>query len=103
MPKYAQYNPAAAAAAPAPVLGWWDTDSFQHLALPPQADLLTLSEEEWAAHFSGNWAVSGGALVACSPLPPPAAVPAQPAAPSMTELLAELSTLRTQVGQLHIS
>jgi hypothetical protein len=100
MPKYAQYDPAAAA--PAPVLGWWDTDSFPHLPLPPPAELLALSEAQWEAHFAGSWAVSGGALMLCTP-PPPSSPTTSSVAPSMAELLAELATLRTQVGQLHIS
>lgn len=87
MAKYAQFDPAAAA--PAPVVGWWDNDSFPHLALPPAADLLALTEVQWEAHFAGNWAVSGGALVPCAP-PTPTPLPvAAPAAPNMIELLAD--------------
>ena len=97
MPKFAQYDPNATA--PAPVLGWFDTDSFPAATLPPSANLITLSETQWEAHFAGNWAVSEGVLVP-SALP---VVAANPAAPSMAELLAEISTLRAQVGQLHIT
>ena len=95
MPKYAQHGPAATA----PALGWFDTICFPAISLPPLANLITLTEAEWEAHFAGNWAVSEGGLVP-HVLPAPVA---DPAAPSMAELQAELSTLRAQVGQLHIN
>ena len=68
MPKYAQFDPSAAS--PAPVLAWIDTDAFP-AALPSAASLITLTADQWAAHWSGLWVVSAGALV---PYAPPAPV-----------------------------
>lgn len=106
MPQYAYFDHTAAA--PAPVLGWYDTDVAEHKNLPASADLLALTPAQWAARSTQRWAVSGGALVAYAAPTLPTAAPAvtavpAPAVPSVAELLDELTTLRAQVGQLHVS
>lgn len=65
MAQYAQYNPAVAA--PSPVMGWYDTAVFDYPNLPPAADLLEMTAEQWDARMTGLWAVSAGALVAYTP------------------------------------
>ena len=69
-PQYASFNPTAAA--PAPVLGWYDTGVAAYPNLPPAANLLALTPAQWAARLmTGQWAVSAGTLV---PYTPPAPV-----------------------------
>ena len=75
MPKYAQYDPSAAA--PAPVTGCLDTDTLPALRLPASGALL-LTAAQWDAHWSGQWAVSAGALVPYTQ-PAPVLPPAQQA------------------------
>lgn len=65
MPKYAQFD--STATAPAPVVGWFDTDALTYPTLPASADLLELTLAEWADRLSGLWAVSSGKLVAYTP------------------------------------
>jgi hypothetical protein len=71
MPKYAQYDPSVVA--PAPVIGWYDTDILQYPNLPAASDLLELSEVQWEGRTAGPscWAVSAGDLVAYTPPVPP--------------------------------
>ena len=65
MPKYAQFD--SAAVAPAPVIGWYDTDALTYPNLPASADLLELTATEWADRLAGFWAVSAGKLVSYTP------------------------------------
>lgn len=73
MPFYAQYDHTAPA--PAPVIGWYDTSTLTYAALPDEADLLLLDEQQWQDHLAntGGYAVDGGALVdyTAPPQPPP--------------------------------
>jgi hypothetical protein len=52
---------------PKPVKGWYDTGALTYPSLPASADLLELTSEQWAARLTGQWAVSGGALVPYTP------------------------------------
>ena len=67
MTQFAQYNPTAPA--PSPVVGWYDTSAFTYAVLPPENNLLVLTETQWDDHFANPnaWAVSNGALVSYTP------------------------------------
>ncbi len=68
MPKYACFD--STAPAPAPVLGWYDTDRAKYAKMPAAADLLVLTYEQWLNRLGNpsGWAVSNGALVARTPV-----------------------------------
>lgn len=68
MARYAAYN--SDVAAPSPVLGWYDTGEFAYENLPKAGDLLEMTDAQWTARMSGQWAVSAGALVAYTPPAP---------------------------------
>jgi hypothetical protein len=80
MPKYAQYNPAAPA--PSPVLGWYDTDGLTYSNLPVSTDLLSVTDDQWAARLANpsGWAVGAGALVAYAPPAPAVTLSSEAAA-----------------------
>lgn len=63
MPKFAQFDHAAPE--PRRVLGWYDTDALAYPVLPASADLLQVTDEQWAARLANAsaWAVTAGALV----------------------------------------
>ncbi|NDY41239.1 DUF4376 domain-containing protein [Dissulfurirhabdus thermomarina] len=67
MAKYAYYD--SSAPQPTPVLGWYhvrdtqDPDGLDYPNLPPAADLLVLTDAEWAARLDQRWHVQAGALV----------------------------------------
>jgi len=66
MPRYAHFDPAAPA--PAPVLGWYDTDLLDYGdKLPSPAALLLLTDPQWAGRLTATQGVQGGTLV---PAPP---------------------------------
>lgn len=67
MPKYAAFDPNVAD--PKPVIGWYDTDAITYPNLPPQNALLVLNGSQWAAHYAGFYAVSGGVLIPYTPAP----------------------------------
>jgi hypothetical protein len=52
-------------ASPSPVLGWFDTDFGPYASMPVAANLLTVTEAQWAARLSdpSAWAIASGALV----------------------------------------
>ncbi|WP_086644314.1 hypothetical protein [Acetobacter sp. DsW_063] len=53
------------AAQPAPVTGWWDAWVMSDPGvMPPVADLVPLTADQWNDRLSGGWGVQGGALVA---------------------------------------
>ena len=64
MTQYAQYDPAAAA--PQPVIGWYDTTMFSYPNLPPQTSLVQVTSAQWQQHFvnTDGWTVSNGQLAA---------------------------------------
>lgn len=61
MPKYAHFDHTAPT--PQPVLGWYDTDALDYPNLPPPADMLPMSEDQWKSRLKGDWAVSGKTIV----------------------------------------
>ncbi|HQU16614.1 MAG TPA: hypothetical protein PLO69_11005 [Gammaproteobacteria bacterium] len=83
--QYAFFN--LVGAAPWPVLGWYDTDVLEYATLPPASQLLPLTAAQWSARLTGQWAVSGGALVAYTP-PAPTLTPAQAAAAAYAAFIA---------------
>lgn len=87
MTQYAYFN--SAAAAPAKVIGWYDTGSETYANLPAASDLLTLTAAQWTASRANpdGWAVSAGALVAYTP-PVPAPTLAQQATAALSAGLA---------------
>ncbi len=70
MPKYAHFDPAATA--PQPVTGWFDTDLVRYPTMPPAAELLAVSYDQWQQRLanSSGWMVQGGTLVAIGPSAP---------------------------------
>jgi hypothetical protein len=81
MPKYAQFDPQIT---PAPVCGWYDTDEFDYANLPPQREMLEMSEEQWSLRLDGLWAVQVGVLVPYT-RPPPVLSLAQSSVVAMAE------------------
>jgi hypothetical protein len=67
---FAWYDPAAPQ--PSRVLGWYDTDFAHYPNLPPEAELLRLTPEQWASRLDTPY-VQDGALVEAPPdnSPPP--------------------------------
>jgi hypothetical protein len=74
-------------ASPQPVIGWYDTDEFDYQSLPNEADLLTLTQDQWDNRLNTPF-VSGGTLIA----PPSAQLFAQAQA-------AHIALLRTAYQQ----
>ena len=62
---YAYYD--STVSSPSPVLGWYDTGAITYPSLPGSADLLALSDDQWAARLTGYYAVTSGALVTYTP------------------------------------
>lgn len=63
MAKYAHFDHTAPA--PQPIRGWYDTDLIDYGdKLPPAADLLALSDSQWAARMPepSGWTHSDGIL-----------------------------------------
>jgi hypothetical protein len=62
MAQYARFDPQAAS--PAPVTGWYDASAFEYPNLPVSADLLAVTQAQWALHFEepNGWTVSNGQL-----------------------------------------
>ena len=70
MTQFAQFD--STISAPSPGIGWYDTTELTYPSLPIPADLLAITPAQWAERMTGQWAVSGGALVAyVSPAPTP--------------------------------
>ena len=67
MTQYAQFDPAVPQ--PAPVIGWYDTAAVKYLNLPHETSLVVVTPEQWAAHYSGLWAIKEGELVPSEPPP----------------------------------
>lgn len=65
MPRYAWFDHTVAD--PSPVMGWYDTDALTYPSLPPAADLLAMTNDQWAARLHGHWAIVGGVLTAVAP------------------------------------
>lgn len=64
MPKYAYFDHTDKA--PQRVRGWYNTDRRAIPNLPNAADLLVVTEEQWAARMPdpGAWSVDNGKLIA---------------------------------------
>ena len=74
MPKYACFDPTLSIA---PVCGWYDTDAYTYTNLPASTNLLLMTDAQWTARLTGQWAVQNGALIAATPAPPTLAQQAQ--------------------------
>lgn len=59
------------APSPSRVRGWYDTDAFTYLNLPPAADLVEMTPTEWDARLTGIFGVQDGKVV-------PFVLPVQP-------------------------
>jgi hypothetical protein len=69
MPRYGQFDHLATA--PAPVLGWYDTDVITYPSLPAMLDLLEVTDPTfWDNRLTGYWGVTSGAFVDITPVPP---------------------------------
>jgi len=73
MGKFASYD--ASAEAPYPVNGWYDTDAIDYPSLPEA--LVAMTEAQWDARMTGQWAYDGTSLVPILPPPPTLAQQAQ--------------------------
>jgi hypothetical protein len=60
MPRYARFDPSEPE--PHPVTGWYDTDAFDYTRLPPAAELLVMTQEQWDERMRTRWVVRGGKL-----------------------------------------
>lgn len=62
MSKFAHFDPTAAA--PAPVIGWYDTAALAYPNLPAESELIPVNDSQWAEHFSNpsGWFVREGNL-----------------------------------------
>lgn len=81
MPKFAHFAPNGA------ILNWMDTDAFNYAEIPPQSELLEISDEQYDAR--GDMMVADGALV---PYVAPAPTLAQLRAAKLAELSAACSS-----------
>lgn len=79
------------AAAPAPVLGWYNTDFATYPNLPAPSNLLAMTQAQWDDRMTGLWAVSSGALVAYTPPTPVLTLAEQAGAAMMAGLTISLS------------
>lgn len=95
MPKFAQFDHSAPA--PQPVLGWYDTDEFDYPNLPPQADLIALTDTQWDSRLSTPY-VSAGALVA-APAPTAAQQIEADKTSSNTAIQAQIIALESTQGR----
>ena len=57
MPKLAQYDPTHPV--PQPVIGWYDTDTFDYTNLPPPEQLIELTEAEWEDRLTTPFIADG--------------------------------------------
>jgi len=77
MPKYAYFDHTAAP--PQRVMGWFDTDVVTYPTMPDDADLVELTDEEWAGRLAGFWTivpgVGNGVLTSAEEAPPPTVPP----------------------------
>ena len=64
MAQYAQFNPSDAL--PQAIVGWYDTDVFDYLHLPPASELVEMTDAQWEQHFinPNGWTVVNGQLTA---------------------------------------
>lgn len=62
MAKFARFD--ARMPAPHPVIGWYDCDRLRYKMLPPVAEMIEITEEQWAARMRdpSAWVVDNGAL-----------------------------------------
>jgi hypothetical protein len=60
---YAQFDPNAEA--PRPVIGWYDTGTFDYPNLPPATSLISVPGQQWITHFNQphGWTVANGQLI----------------------------------------
>lgn len=79
MPKFARFDHAAPS--PSPVIGWYDTDAIEYPTLPDKADLLPMTEGEWAVRMERFYAVKGKGTAASPRLLVALDPPAQSAMP----------------------
>jgi hypothetical protein len=63
MSRFAHFDPSAVA--PAPVIGWYDTNSLAYPNLPAESGLVAVTDAQWALHFSNpsGWFVKDGKLI----------------------------------------
>jgi hypothetical protein len=84
MPRFARFD-SSIKTRPSPVLGWLDTDLVHYPSPPSEADLLEVTDAQWAGRMEGLWAVQTGILVAYTPPPPPPLTPAQQAGVALNQ------------------
>jgi len=68
MPKYASFDHTAPA--PPPVIGYYDTDTFEYPTLPDAADLFEMTSEQWDARVAEPSVIDNGEIVVLPPPPP---------------------------------
>lgn len=57
---------------PQQVIGWYDTDAFTYAQMPDTADLVQVTEQQWADHFDHPrlWRINNGDLEPYTEPPP---------------------------------
>ena len=66
MSKFVHFD--STAAQPAPVIGFYDTDTHEYLKLPDASELIEVTDTEWASRMDAPMSVLKGKLI---PTPPP--------------------------------
>ena len=93
---YARYDHTASQ--PAPVTGWFDTQTLSTTANLPEASLMVpMTAEQWDGRLSGPQFVSEGALVAYTP--PPVLAPLKDQAALQQPWIASQATLAAAMGE----
>jgi hypothetical protein len=83
MPRFAHFD-SSITGAPAPVISWLDTDLLNYPVIPPDEDLLVMTDAQWSSRMKRRWAVQGGQLVEYHPPVPPAFIVAAKIAQGLT-------------------
>lgn len=77
MARFAYFD--STAAAPQPVIGWYDTNALEYPSLPSPDNLVELTDEQWDARLDGSWVivpgVGNGVLTPAEDVPPPTPEP----------------------------
>ena len=92
MPQFAHFDPTATA--PQPVTGWFDTDLIRYPTMPPAAELLAVSSDQWQQRLANpsGWVVQNGALASA----PTAA--STPSVPQQVTMVQGVLALHAQPG-----
>lgn len=95
MPKYAQHDHTLTK--PHQVIGWYDTDEFDYPNLPPQADLIALTDTQWDNRHSTPF--TDGVTLIPKPAPSKADTAAAAKATANAAIQAQIVALESTQGR----